>query len=201
MRKIVGVTGGIASGKSTVSNIIKDLGFTVVDADQAARDIVEPGHETLKEVVSAFGEEILNEDGTLNRGKLGSIIFHNDDKRLMLNAIMHPAIRNHMEEQKEAAFSNGEEVVFMDIPLLFEGEQTQSFDVSLLVYVDADIQLQRLMARNELSEDEALARIRSQMPISEKKVLADAVINNNGTIEQSKQQLIDILVKWNIISI
>ncbi|WP_019242877.1 MULTISPECIES: dephospho-CoA kinase [Bacillus] len=198
MRKIVGITGGIASGKSTVSNMIKGLGFTVVDADQAARDVVEPGKEALLEVVAAFGKEILNNDGTLNRAKLGSIIFNDDEKRLQLNAIMHPAIRKHMDEQKEAAFANGEEVVFMDIPLLFEGKTDDTVDVTLLVYVDADVQLRRLMDRNQFSHDEALARINSQLPLAKKKELADEVINNNGTLQETKEQLLTILNKWHI---
>ncbi|MEH6942412.1 dephospho-CoA kinase [Bacillus sp. JJ722] len=198
MRKVIGVTGGIASGKSTVSKMIADLGFTVVDADLAARKVVELGEAAYLPLEEAFGKEIFKEDSTLNREKLGSIIFHNEDKRLLLNSIMHPAIRKYMDEQKEAAFENGEEVVFMDIPLLFEGKLTKTVDQSLLVFVDADVQLQRLMERNGLSKGEAMARIQSQMPLSEKKSLADAVIDNNGTIEETKKQLLAVLDKWSI---
>ena len=199
MKKVIGVTGGIASGKSTISTMIKELGFTVVDADLAARAVVEPGEPAYNEVVATFGKEILHEDGFINRGLLGKIIFHDQEKRLQLNAIVHPAIRTYTQRQKEEAFARGENVVFMDVPLLFEGKLTNTVDVSLLVYVDAEIQLQRLMERNGLSEEEALARIHSQMPLAEKRALADEIINNNGTIEESRLQLMKILQKWNVV--
>ncbi len=199
MKKVIGVTGGIASGKSTISTMIKELGFTVVDADLAARAVVEPGEPAYNEVVATFGKEILHEDGSINRGLLGKIIFHDQEKRLQLNAIVHPAIRIYTQRQKEEAFARGENVVFMDVPLLFEGKLTNTVDVSLLVYVDAEIQLQRLMERNGLSEEEALARIHSQMPLAEKRALADEIINNNGTIEESRLQLMKILQKWNVV--
>lgn len=198
MRKVIGVSGGIASGKSTVSKMIADLGFTVVDADLAARKVVEPGEAAYRPLEKAFGKDIFKEDATLNREKLGAIIFHDEDKRLLLNSIMHPAIRNYMDEQKEAAFANGAEVVFMDIPLLFESKLTKTVDQSLLVFVDDDVQLHRLMERNGLSKVEAIARIQSQMPLFEKKALADAVINNNGTIEETKKQLLAVLDRWSI---
>ncbi|MGM9924590.1 MAG: dephospho-CoA kinase [Bacillus sp. (in: firmicutes)] len=198
MRKVIGVTGGIASGKSTVSRMIENLGFTVIDADVAARKVVEPGEEALSKIVEAFGEEILKEDGTLDRQKLGAIIFHDKEKRLKLNGIVHPAVRSYMDEQREAAFANGEEVVFMDIPLLFESKLTKTVDLSLLVFVNEDIQLQRLMERNGLSQEEALTRIQSQMPLAEKKALADEWIDNNGTIAETKGQLLAVLQKWNI---
>ena len=199
MKKVIGVTGGIASGKSTISTMIKELGFTVVDADLAARAVVEPGEPAYNEVVATFGKEILHEDGSINRGLLGKIIFHDKEKRLQLNAIVHPAIRAYTQRQKEEAFARGEHVVFMDVPLLFEGKLTNTVDVSLLVYVDDEIQLQRLMERNGLSKEEALARIHSQMPLAEKRALADEIINNNGTIEESRQQLMKILQKWNVV--
>ena len=199
MKKVIGVTGGIASGKSTISTMIKELGFTVVDADLAARAVVEPGEPAYNEVVATFGKEILHEDGSINRGLLGKIIFHDKEKRLQLNAIVHPAIRAYTQRQKEEAFARGEHVVFMDVPLLFEGKLTNTVDVSLLVYVDDEIQLQRLMERNGLAKEEALARIHSQMPLAEKRALADEIINNNGTIEESRQQLMKILQKWNVV--
>lgn len=199
MKKVIGVTGGIASGKSTISTMIKELGFTVVDADLAARAVVEPGEPAYNEVVATFGKEILHEDGSINRGLLGKIIFHDKEKRLQLNEIVHPAIRAYTQRQKEEAFARGEHVVFMDVPLLFEGKLTNTVDVSLLVYVDDETQLQRLMERNGLSKEEALARIHSQMPLTEKRALADEIINNNGTIEESRRQLMKILQKWNVV--
>ena len=199
MSIVVGLTGGIASGKSTVSSILIENGITVIDADIEARLAVENGEEAYYEIVRQFGDEVLLTDGSIDRGKLGSIIFHNQEKRLMLNNIVHPAVRKRMIEKKEMAIDNGERLIIMDIPLLFESKLTFLVDKTLLVYVDETVQLDRLMERNQLSKEDAIARIRSQMPLKEKIHLADAVINNNGTIEETKKQLGDILKKWNAI--
>ncbi|TDL88363.1 dephospho-CoA kinase [Vibrio vulnificus] len=199
MGQIIGITGGIASGKSTVSLYLQELGFTIVDADLASRAVVEPGEEAYHQVVKAFGEDILLTDGNIDRVKLGSIIFNDQEKRLLLNGIVHPAVRNWMRGKTEAALSSGEETVFMDIPLLFESKLTFMVDKTLLVYVDEQVQLQRLMNRNGLSETEALARINSQMPLADKKALADAVIDNNGDINETKRQVKAILSEWYVI--
>lgn len=197
---VIGITGGIATGKSTVSNMIKDLGFTVVDADIAARRVVEPGEEAYNEIVKHFGQDILLEDGHLDRKKLGNIVFNDKEKRLLLNSIVHPAVRKWMIAEKEAALERGEETVFLDIPLLFESKLQWMSDKNIVVYTDEQTQLKRLMERNHLSIEDALARIHSQMPIEEKKLLADAFIDNRGTVEESKNQLINLLKNWNILS-
>ncbi|MGE8017642.1 dephospho-CoA kinase [Peribacillus frigoritolerans] len=199
MGQIIGITGGIASGKSTVSLYLQELGFTIVDADLASRAVVEPGEEAYHQVVKAFGEDILLRDGNIDRVKLGSIIFNDQEKRLLLNGIVHPAVRNWMRLKTEAALSSGEETVFMDIPLLFESKLTFMVDKTLLIYVDEQVQLKRLMNRNGLSEAEALARINSQMPLADKKALADAVIDNNGDINETKRQVKAILSEWYVI--
>lgn len=199
MGQIIGITGGIASGKSSVSLYLQELGFTIVDADLASRAVVEPGEEAYHQVVKAFGEDILLTDGNIDRVKLGSIIFNYQEKRLLLNGIVHPAVRNWMLLKTEAALSSGEETVFMDIPLLFESKLTYMVDKTLLIYVDEQVQLQRLMNRNGLSETEALARINSQMPLADKKALADAVIDNNGDINETKRQVKSILSEWYVI--
>ncbi|MFJ7363261.1 dephospho-CoA kinase [Peribacillus frigoritolerans] len=199
MGQIIGITGGIASGKSTVSLYLQELGFTIVDADLASRAVVEPGEEAYHQVVKAFGEDILLTDGNIDRVKLGSIIFNDQEKRLLLNGIVHPAVRNWMRVKTEAALSSGEETVFMDIPLLFESKLTFMVDKTLLIYVDEQVQLQRLMNRNGLSEKEALARINSQMPLADKKALADAIIDNNGDINETKRQVKAILSEWYVI--
>lgn len=199
MGQIIGITGGIASGKSTVSLYLQELGFTIVDADLASRAVVEPGEEAYHQVVEAFGEDILLTDGNIDRVKLGSIIFNDQEKRLLLNGIVHPAVRNWMRLKTEAALSSGEETVFMDIPLLFESKLTFMVDKTLLIYVDEQVQLERLMNRNGLSETEALARINSQMPLADKKALADAVIDNNGDINETKRQVKAILSEWYVI--
>lgn len=198
MSQVIGITGSIATGKSTVSNMIKELGYTVVDADIAARVVVEPGEEAYEKIVQAFGEEILQPNGKLDRKKLGNIVFNNEDKRLLLNSIVHPAVRKWMNDQKEEAFARGEKMVFLDIPLLYESKLTHMTDKVIVVYVDQKTQLRRLMERNELTEEEALARINSQMSIEEKKKLADAVIDNRGPLEETQRQLISILQSWGI---
>ena len=197
--QIIGLTGGIASGKSTVAKVIKDLGIIVIDADQVAREVVQVGESAYYQIIKTFGKGILNDDQTINRDKLGAIIFNDKDKRKKLNDIVHPAIRKRMNEQKEKYISEGKKTIVLDIPLLFESNRTDQVDKILLVYVNEDVQLQRLMERNHLNKEEAMARIKSQIPLSKKKQMADEVIDNNGTIEETKKQLYDILIKWDII--
>ncbi|MBU5212528.1 dephospho-CoA kinase [Heyndrickxia oleronia] len=196
MAKIIGLTGGIASGKSTVSNLLRRKGFAIVDADIAARKVVEIGKDAYKQIVEAFGPEILQQDQNLDRKKLGTIVFHDEEKRLMLNQIVHPAVREYMQKEKETALKQGKETVIMDIPLLFESNLGYMVDQTILVYVEQSTQLQRLMDRNQFTEAEAMARIQSQMPLEEKIEKSDAVINNNGTIDETEQQLNEIITKW-----
>ena len=162
---VIGITGSIATGKSTVSKMIKELGYTVVDADIVARVVVEPGEEAYQKIVEHFGEEILLANGEIDRKKLGDLVFQNEEKRLLLNSIVHPAVRKKMNEEKELAFRRGEKVVFLDIPLLYESNLTYMVDKVLVVYVDQTTQLERLMNRNHLTKEEALARITSQLSI------------------------------------
>jgi dephospho-CoA kinase len=200
MNQVIGITGGIASGKSSVSQFIQtELKCTVIDADLAARTVVEPEEDAYYQVIQAFGEEILQADGSINRAKLGEIIFNDKDKRMILNSIVHPAVRQEMLKQKEAAFQRGETAVFMDIPLLFESKLTSMVDQTLLVYVDDIIQKERLMKRNGYTDAEAIARIQSQMPLAEKKILADAVIDNNGDFSETERQVKEVLNRWHII--
>ncbi|KON86786.1 dephospho-CoA kinase [Sporosarcina globispora] len=199
MSLTVGLTGGIASGKSTVSSLLIEQGYTVIDADIEARLAVEKGEEAYQEIVRHFGECILLEGGSIDRAKLGSIIFHDEKERKALNSIVHPAVRKRMTAKKEQAISHNEQLIILDIPLLFESKLQYMCDRTLLVYADDHTQLQRLMQRNQLSENEAMARIQSQMPLRDKKALADAVIDNNGAIEETEKQLWDILRKWNAI--
>lgn len=195
---IIGLTGSIASGKSTVSSMLAKRGFPIVDADLVARIVVEKGKPTLDAIVETFGKEVLLPDQSLDRTTLGSIIFHDSAKRKQLNDIMHPAIRAEMLRQRDEWLANGAMTVIMDIPLLFESRLQHYVEKILVVSVTEEIQLKRLMERNELSEEEALARIRSQLPLSEKEKGADAVIYNNGSIEETEQQLEVILAKWEV---
>ncbi|PAE41994.1 dephospho-CoA kinase [Bacillus sp. 7884-1] len=198
MSLVIGLTGGIASGKSTVSNMLKEMDITVIDADVEARLAVEKGEPAYQKIIAEFGDDILLDTEEIDRVKLGSIIFHNAEKRQLLNGIVHPEVRKRMNNQVEAARARGEQVIVLDIPLLFESKLTHMVEKTILVYVDRDIQLNRLMERNDLSLEDAKARISSQMPLSDKVALADAVINNNGSISETKRQLIEILTGWGI---
>lgn len=196
MSLVIGLTGGIASGKSTISTLFKEIGITVIDADREARYAVQPGEEAYIKIVDHFGKSILLQDGQINRGKLGEIIFSNQKLRERLNRIVHPEVRKRMLEKKEQAIKKNEKVVVLDIPLLFENDFAYMVDKTILVYVDRRTQLSRLMQRNSFTEQEASLRINSQMPLEEKLKLADAIIDNNGTIENSKKQLVNILNGW-----
>ncbi|MBB5180655.1 dephospho-CoA kinase [Planomicrobium koreense] len=193
---IIGLTGSIASGKSTVSQMLKELGYPIVDADLVARQVVEPGSETLEKIKGAFGEDVILPNGSLDRKKVGDLIFTDPASRKRLNDIIHPAIRNEMLRQRADYMAEGQKVVIMDIPLLFESKLQHFVDKILVVSVTEENQLKRLMERNELVEGEALARISSQLPMSVKEEGADAVIYNNGTIEETKWQLNRILEEW-----
>ncbi len=198
MALVVGLTGGIASGKSTVSNMLKEMEITVIDADVESRMAVQQGEPAYKQIISQFGQEIVLPNGEIDRQKLGSIIFHDEHKRQLLNQIVHPEVRRRMNEKKEAALKKDERIVILDIPLLFESNLTNMVEKTLLVYVDRSVQITRLMERNNLSENEAEARIQSQMPISDKITLADEIINNNGSLTETKRQLDEILARWGI---
>lgn len=194
----IGLTGGIASGKSTVSAMLRSYSIPVIDADQAARDVVEPGTETLARIVDHFGQGVLNEDGTLARKKLGAIIFQDEAERKALNGVIHPAVRKRMAEWKDHYLAQGETTIVYDIPLLFESELFYLVDKVLLVYVDQQTQLSRLMSRDQAGEADARKRIASQMSLEEKRKRADAVIDNSGTKVETEAQLKEILQQWGV---
>ncbi|CAM5201988.1 Dephospho-CoA kinase OS=Ureibacillus acetophenoni OX=614649 GN=coaE PE=3 SV=1 [Ureibacillus acetophenoni] len=196
---IIGLTGSIASGKSTVAKMLKEYGLPIVDADVVARVVVEPGTPTLAKIAEAFGQEVITENGEMDRAKVGSIIFNDESKRKVLNEIIHPAIRAEMLRQRDEHLANGAKTVIMDIPLLFESKLQHFVEKILVVTVSEETQLKRLMERNNLSKEEAIARISSQLPLSEKEKGADAVIDNNGSIEETQKQLETILRNWEVI--
>lgn len=198
MTLIVGLTGGIASGKSTISSYYQSLNIPIIDADIESRLAVEKGEPAYIKIAAHFGKEVLHSDGTLNRQKLGEIIFSNEEERRVLNSIVHPDVRRRIEEKQRQAVEAGEKVVILDIPLLFENKLNHTVDRTILVYVDQDTQIARLMKRNDLSYEQALKRINAQMPLQEKLALADEVINNNGSMEESIHQANRILKKWEV---
>ena len=185
----IGLTGGIASGKSTVLTYIKDKGIPYIDADIVAREVVEPGTEGLEAIVDAFGSNVLHDDGTLNREALGAIVFHNEEKRRQLNDCLKEHIRNRIMELTAYYESNRTAVLIYDIPLLIEGEWYTMMDEVWLVYVNESTQIERLMSRNGFSKKDALARINSQMRLDDKRSFADLIIDNSGTPQALTAQL------------
>ncbi|HCZ3309528.1 TPA: dephospho-CoA kinase [Staphylococcus aureus] len=188
MPKVIGLTGGIASGKSTVSELLSVFGFKVVDADKAAREAVKKGSKGLAQVREVFGDEAIDENGEMNRRYMGDLVFNHPEKRLELNAIIHPIVRDIMEEEKQEYLKQGYNVI-MDIPLLFENELENTVDEVWVIYTSESIQMDRLMQRNNLSLEDAKARVYSQISIDKKSRMADHVIDNLGDKLELKQNL------------
>lgn len=199
MSYVLGVTGSIATGKSTVVNVFKNHQIPIVDGDVVAREVVEPGTEGLAAVVEKFGEDILLATGGLDRKKLGDLVFSQPDERLKLNQIIKPFIRKEILRQIEE-LKKKYPLVIADIPLLYEAHYEKELDAVAVVYVTPEIQLERLMQRNNYTKAEALNRINSQWSIDEKKQKADIVFDNRGTIEETKLQVEAWLKKQNFIN-
>lgn len=194
---LIGLTGGIATGKSTVSNMLQKRGARIVDADQIAREVVKPGTEGAQKIAKHFGKEFLNEKGELNRKKLASLVFQNEQARKDLNSLLHPLIRQRMKEDTQRIFQQDPQaIVVWDVPLLFESRLTDQVDQIIVVYIPESLQLKRLMRRNQLTREEAMRRIRSQWSIEKKKMLADFVIDNRGSIENTERQVDQL---WNYL--
>lgn len=187
----IGLTGGIACGKSTVGAMLVQLGAALVDADQLAREVVLPGEPALDEIVAVFGGDVLHADGSLNRGALGSIVFEEADKRRRLESIMHPAIRRRMQERIQHHEDRSPCMpVIADVPLLYETGQDKQYEQVIVVYIPRELQLKRLMERNpDLTKDQALRRIAAQLDIEEKRQRADWVIDNSGTTDDTRRQV------------
>lgn len=192
MTKVLGLTGGIATGKSTVSRVFEEYHIPIISADEVARQVVEPGSVALNEIQAQFGQVYVNDDGTLNRQLLGTLVFGNSQKLDLLNQIMQPKIRAEIQRQVATLKQSKPKLIVLEIPLLFEQHGNQLVDITMVVKVARQVQLDRLMARNQLSQHEALNRIHSQMSLAEKIKRADVVIDNAGTVEQTREQV----VKW-----
>lgn len=187
--KLVGLTGGIATGKSTVAALLRELGAEIIDADQLAREIVEPGKEAWREIVAAFGQEILDPNNAINREKLRTIVFRNPKARQKLQAITHPRIRELARQRIRALEAAGAAVVIYDAPLLFENKVHLWLRPVILVACDLETQKQRLRDRDRLGEEEIDLHLRAQMPLDEKRKLADYVIENTDTREELRKQV------------
>jgi dephospho-CoA kinase len=187
--RIIGLTGGIASGKSTVARFLAELGAPVVDADRLAREVVEPGQPALAELVREFGEDILFPDGTLDRKKLGAIVFADAGKRARLNAITHPRIAAQGQAEIARHVAAGAPIVIYEAPLIVENGLHHGLGGLIVVSLPEDVQLRRVMARDNLDETAAKARLAAQFPLEKKLAAATHVVDNAGTPEQTRAQV------------
>jgi len=196
MTRIVGLSGGIGSGKSTVSRQLAALGATVIDADAIVHELQAPGSPMLTEIAAAFGPGVIDAEGRLDRAALGAIVFRDAAARARLGAIVHPPVAAEIARRVDRARRQRVAVVVLDIPLLFEGRQAGTrtaaalqFDATVVVWAPEPVQIERQITRDGCSREEALRRIRAQLPLHEKKALADFVIDNAGTPEETERQV------------
>ncbi len=197
--RVLGLTGGIGTGKSTVARMFERLGAVVIDADAIVRELQAPGSPVLDEIVRAFGTELLRPDGSLDRERLGERVFRDPATRSRLDAIVHPRVGAEMARRLAAAREAGAPLILLDIPLLYEGRAAaggapggsprDAVEAVIVVYAPEPAQVERQLARNGYGRDEALRRVRAQLPIEEKRRLADHVIDNSGTLEDTERQV------------
>lgn len=193
--KWIGLTGGIATGKSTAKRLIEGLGHPVIDADIISHDITQVGREGYVKIVSQFGKDILYADQSLNRKALGQIIFNDPNKRLQLEQILHPIIQTEVQVQKSRYASLQKKICFYDVPLLFEKDLQKNFDLVVLVWCDATIQKLRLIARNQLTEAEAQSRLNSQLEMSYKIKKSNFCIDNSTNLQGLEKQVQNLIQK------
>lgn len=193
MSLVIGLTGSIGTGKSTVSKMLRDRKIPVIDADEIAKKVVEPGQAALEDIKTHFGSSVVTPDGTLNRQTLGKIIFEDEAERKALNKILHPVIKHEMLKIKDDFVEKNERLIILDIPLLFETEFATLVDKIVVVYTTPKRQLNRLMEREALTEQQAKLMMNTQLPIEKKKEWADYVVDNNGTKEETEKQIETLL--------
>ena len=187
--RLIGLTGGIATGKSTVAGILAELGASIMDADALAHEVTASGRAAVADIARDLGAEFVLADGALNRPLLAERVFADPELRERLNAIVHPRVHRLIELRVAALASQGRRVVVIDVPLLFEARQRYDVDAVWLVYAPERVQIERLMARNGLSREQALLRVRAQLPIEEKRRMADVVIDNTQDLDVLRQQV------------
>ncbi|KAG1135246.1 hypothetical protein G6F37_012988 [Rhizopus arrhizus] len=187
--KLVGLTGGISTGKSTVSSMLVEQGIPIIDADKIARDVVEPGRKANQLIRQHFGDQVFLSDGRIDRPKLGQIIFQDPEKRKILNKCTHPYVRLEMLKEAFKYWIKGADIVVFDVPLLIESKLDKFMSYTVVVYSSESIQLKRLKERDGLTDELAMQRIKAQMPMAEKIERADIVIDNSTDLEQLKIQV------------
>lgn len=202
MAKVIGLSGGIGTGKSTVSRWLAELGATVIDADAIVHELQAPNAPMLDEIAAEFGADLIDAGGALDRAALGAIVFRDADARLRLGKIVHPGVGRAMAEQMARAQRDGARLIVLDIPLLFEGRKARTggasalpFDLTVLVYAPEAAQIERQMKRDGCDRDEALRRIRSQLPIEDKKAMADVIVDNSGDPDETERQVRELFAR------
>ena len=190
---VVGLTGGIASGKSTVSRMFREAGIPVICADDLAHEAVKPGSDALDEIRRTFGDEFVDSAGNLNRAAMARLVFQDKTERKTLESIIHPRVAEEQGRLLQEFATQGHNIVIVDVPLLYESGQKDFFDMIVVAYVPPEIQIGRLIARDNLSREEAMSRLDAQMPIDEKKSLAGVVIDNTGTVEFTRKQVLEVI--------
>ena len=195
MTIVLGLTGGIATGKSTADHFFKQKGIPIIDADQITHDLYQVGKSAWKKIKDQFGREYLNSDQTINRKKLGQLDFNDQNELELLNKITHPLVHEEIDRQIKQEISKKSRLVILDIPLLFESHAEKMCDQVLVITLPEDMQITRLMERNNLTKEQAIARIHSQMPLSEKEAKATYVISNSGTVNDLYEKLDNLLNK------
>jgi dephospho-CoA kinase len=191
--RVFGLTGGVASGKSSVSRLLRARGVEVVDADEVARAVVEPGSEGLREVVACFGDEVLRADGSLDRPRLGKLVFAEPERRAELNGILHPRIAAETQRRIASLERRGVMLACYDAALLVENGLADAFRPLVVVALDAEAQVARLCARDGIDEPAARQRLQAQFPLHKKVAEADVVIDNGGTLEQLEARVDEAL--------
>lgn len=196
MTRVIGLTGGIGTGKSTVSSMLEQLGALVIDSDRIVHELQAPGAPLLREIAAAFGEGVIRPDGSLDRAAVGERVFRDEEARRKLNAIVHPAVGRETARRLEAARASGVPLVVLDIPLLFEtrlhgtaSRANLGVEAVVVVYAPPALQVQRQVERNGYGREEAERRVAAQIPIDEKRAQADYVIDNSGTLEETRRQV------------
>ncbi len=197
--KWIGLTGGIASGKSAAKKLIEGLGYSVIDADEIARRVVDPSHEGFQKVVFSFGSSVVSADGLLNRSALADLVFKSEVLKLKLESILHPLIQIEVQKTKLILSQKGEKICFYDVPLLFEKKMQSQFDATILIWCDLETQKARLRARNGLSEQQITDRLKAQLPMAEKLPLATYCVDNSTTIHNLDLQIRALVAKLIIL--